>query len=89
MVQTVITVGYGELAPKTSEERLLACILMFFGVIFYSLFIGFVSLLINDVERMNHKFNQRLNVLYRLNKKFSLPVPLLKKLLTAIKSKNT
>jgi len=88
IVQTVITVGYGELAPKTSEERLLACFLMVFGVVFYSLFIGFVSSLINDVERMNQRFNQKLHTLYRLKNEFSLPVFFTKKLLTAIKFQN-
>jgi len=88
VVQTVVTVGYGDLAPKTTEERLMACFLIVFGVVFYSLFIGFVSSLINDVETMNQKFNERLHTLYRLKKDYALPVFFTKKLLTAIKYQN-
>lgn len=88
VVQTVITVGYGDLAPKTTGERLMACFLIITGVVFYSLFIGFVSSLINDVENMNQRFNHKLHTLYRLQKEYSLPVFFTKKLLNAIKYQN-
>lgn len=39
-VQTITTVGYGDLTPYTDKERIIAILLMFFGTGFYSIFIG-------------------------------------------------
>jgi hypothetical protein len=84
----VITVGYGDLSPRTKEERLLACFLMIIGVLFYSLFIGFVSSLINDMDVINQRFNHKLNTLSRLQKDYTLPISFVKKLKKAIKYEN-
>lgn len=61
---------------------------MIIGVLFYSIFIGFVSSLINDMDVINQRFNHKLNILSRLQKDYTLPISFVKKLKKAIKYEN-
>jgi Cyclic nucleotide-binding domain/Ion channel len=67
-VQTVTTVGYGDVAPQTNAERLYAMLAMIFGVGVYGYVIGNVASLLTKIDpaRAHHQENmQRLEAFMR------------------------
>ena len=55
---TISTVGYGDISPKTGTEKVMAIILMLFGVCFFSFVIGTLS---SILSRMDTKETMMLN----------------------------
>ena len=43
VVQTVLTVGYGDMTPLTTSEKVSCTFIMLFGVFIYSLMIGNIT----------------------------------------------
>jgi len=58
-LQTITTVGYGDMPARTYYEFTIALIWMIFGVSFYSLMVGSVTSQIaesaKDTENLNYK----------------------------------
>jgi len=50
-IQTLTTVGYGDVSAVTVPEQILAILWMIIGVGFYSLTISNISIFINDLNR--------------------------------------
>lgn len=88
MIQTVVTVGYGDMTPLIYEERLIACFFMVIGVLFYSVFIGFLSSLVSDIENLSQKFSYKLSVLNKIKNEYGLSISFTKQLICAIKYEN-
>jgi hypothetical protein len=88
IVQTVVTVGYGDLSPVTVRERSLICIWMIVGVLFYSLFVGFLSSLLSDLEIQSQRYSHKIHMLSKLKKEYNLSAAFTKKLKNAIKYEN-
>jgi voltage-gated potassium channel Kch len=61
---TLTTVGYGDKAPKTAGERIVALIWMIFSIIFIASFTAniTISLTINDLRGKVHGLNDLYNV---------------------------
>ena len=49
-ITTLSTVGYGDIVPATSVERILAITWMLFGVCFFSFTIGSLSTMLNSID---------------------------------------
>ena len=49
--QTLTTVGFGDIAPKTFFERIIAIVWMVVGVGFYSFTIGNLSTILANIDR--------------------------------------
>ena len=57
VLQTLTTVGYGDMPLSNNSERILAIILMIGGVGFYSYTIGNLSSIFSDIDSKQAKFN--------------------------------
>ena len=55
VLQTLTTVGYGDLVLYKDDERLLACCIMVFGVGFYSYTIGNLSSILSNIDSKTRK----------------------------------
>jgi hypothetical protein len=58
-LQTLVTVGYGDYAARTSEELLLALVWMAIGVNFYSFLVGSISSHLSNQNQSNLHFKLR------------------------------
>ena len=57
VLQTSTTVGYGDMGANNDTERLLAIILMLFGVGFYSYTIGNLSSILSSIDSKQMKLD--------------------------------
>lgn len=72
IVQTVVTVGYGDIHSNGTIERILTCFLMFIGVFFYSFTIGSLSSLLTNIDSKSAHLETKLNTLLQLKSQYSL-----------------
>ena len=72
ITQTVVTVGYGDIAAVNTMERSLACVYMFVGVFFYSFTIGSLSSLLSTLDSKNATFDQKLNTLIQIRNQYNI-----------------
>ena len=57
VLQTATTVGYGDMSVNNDTERILAILLMIFGVSFYSITIGNLSSILSTMDSKEMKLN--------------------------------
>lgn len=87
IVQTVVTVGYGDVGAGSQIERIMAIIAMFAGVIFFSLMVGSLTSLLSDLDKKNSAYEEKLKVLDTIVQKYEVKdAKLLSKVNLLIKS---
>ena len=64
MLQTITTVGYGEMPITTETELYFALILMIFGVSFYSYTLANLSSIFSNIDSRSAKLNVYIYILY-------------------------
>jgi hypothetical protein len=69
---TIFTVGYGDITPYNSIERIYNMILMVFGVLLYSFTITSLSNIVVKIEKKEKQFNKRVDFLENIRIKFKL-----------------
>lgn len=62
-LQTLTTVGFGDITIKTRQERLFAIGWMVIGISFYSFAIGQISTFIQNTDRDQERLNIKMAVL--------------------------
>ena len=72
-IQTVTTVGFGDIGIKHREEYVLAIIWMYFGVFIYMLFIGNVSNIIANIDSKAFELSQKIETLTNISIKIDMP----------------
>ena len=72
-LQTLTTVGYGDIHAYTIYERIAALIWMIIGVGFYSFTIGNLASIFNTIDVKAAHLQQKLNVLAEFSKRTKLP----------------
>ena len=80
VLQTITTVGYGDISAVTNSERSFGLITMMFGVGFYSFTIGNVTALVTQVDYHQRKLRRQLSTLVEFAKKANLPKDLVRKI---------
>lgn len=85
ITQTVVTVGYGDIAAVNTIERIMACLYMFVGVFFYSFTIGSLSSLLSSLDSKNATFDQKLNTLIQIRNQYNIDNLLYNRLKRALK----
>lgn len=73
-LQTITTVGYGDIPAATMTEQILSVLWMIFGVGFYSFTIGNLSSVIASMDTKNGILKQKLNTLQDYAKRIALPI---------------
>ena len=72
-LQTLTTVGFGDIGSKTTMEMLTCCAWMVFGVGFYSFVIGNLSSIMHDIDEKSSKLQNKINALNDFATKTKLP----------------
>jgi CRP-like cAMP-binding protein len=68
VMQTIVTIGFGDVVPKTLLERSYTLFLLMIGVGFYSYIIGNLSSIVQTLESDSSALNRKLNVLREFSK---------------------
>lgn len=85
-IQTIVTVGYGDINPFTYAEQFIlfyfitgrdifsiyAIICMFCGVFVYSLTVGSVSATLSRSDKKNKEFNDKMEVLLSIQNQYKM-----------------
>ena len=67
VVQTIATVGYGDVALINTNERCFAFTIMIIGVLSFSYASGILTSILMDLDFKNMIFNKRIKTLDNLN----------------------
>ena len=87
--QTLTTVGYGDITPGTTTERILSLLWMIFGVGFYSFTIGNLQSIINTIDVKAQELQVKLNTLSGFAKRTKLPEVIVNKIKRFLENNNT
>jgi len=85
VVQTVVTVGYGDISSGNTLERTFSCFLMFIGVFLYSFTIGSLSSLLSNLDSKSAQLDTQLNTLIQLKSQYNLDEELYSRLKVGVK----
>ena len=72
-LQTLTTVGYGDIPADTNEEKTVAIFWMVFGVGFYSFTIGNLSSFITSIDAKNVQSRAKMYAIEEFSRKHNLP----------------
>lgn len=67
-IQTITTVGYGDVNPSNDHERLFVIILMFLGASAFSLAAGQISSIMSSIDDLAENKKELMNKIARLNR---------------------
>ena len=67
-ITTITTVGYGDHSASTFGEQVVACIIMFIGVIGFALASGALTNMLMQGEIKNAELSRRVNTLDKMQK---------------------
>ena len=84
-VQTVVTVGYGDLHCYSTYERMFASGLMLIGVFIYSFAIGSLTSLMSSLDQKNASYSKALAILAQIKKEYNINTPLFVKIKNHLK----
>jgi hypothetical protein len=80
VTQTVTTVGYGDVSPTSTVERIFVIILMIVGVLGFSFAAGSLSSIIQSFDTQTAELNERFMSLQRIQRRYKLSDALYKNL---------
>jgi hypothetical protein len=73
VIQTMTTVGYGDVNPKNTFERFFIVILMLIGVVCFSFVSGAVSSIMMSIDDENSNQTEKINKLRSLQREHKIP----------------
>ena len=72
-MQTITTVGYGDISLVNLLEKVFATIIMIIGVFSFSFANGSLASIIQNFDHMNAAYQQKLQMLNRIHTNYVLP----------------
>ena len=75
-VTTITTVGYGDISGTNNLERIFGSLIMIVGVISFSFANGSLASIIQNYDQTNAIYQEKLVILNRIYKEYSLPLSL-------------
>lgn len=85
---TLVSIGYGDVTPKSIPERFFASFWMIFGVGLYSYLIGYVITMIKEYDKEQEEFQQQFEVLKDFNFTNHLPKSIFNRIYRHIKNQS-
>lgn len=85
-IQTVVTVGYGDIPAVTDTEKFVAISWMFVGVFVYSFLIGSISSIFFALDSTKVETRKRQEILAKIHSKYSIPSKLLRQIKNSLKN---
>jgi len=71
-LETITTVGYGDISAKTSIERVYTIFIMTFGVCMYSFAIGILSAIVGAMDTSTLEINEKLQLLLEIKNEYTI-----------------
>jgi hypothetical protein len=84
-VTTIVTVGYGDIGPVNTGEKVICIFLMLIGVISFSLGTGALSSIISNYDSTLAKFEEKMTSLHNIKVEYNLKPELFKKLTNSVR----
>ena len=69
---TITTVGYGDITPRTTLERMYSMVIMLLGILLISFLICIYRSLVSSMVKKQREINEKLDVLKKIKKEFNL-----------------
>ncbi|XP_078350361.1 voltage-gated delayed rectifier potassium channel KCNH5-like isoform X3 [Oculina patagonica] len=73
---SLTTIGFGNIAPNTTAEKMFGCITMLLGAILFSLIFGQVSAILNQAQKNTAKYHSIIDNMKQFSKLYKLPTAL-------------
>lgn len=86
-ITTMTTVGYGDISATNTSERLFAIVIMVTGQVAFTYAISLLGQIVQSIDVVNQKFNEKVVILNRLYKDFYLPIGLYTRLKQSLRYK--
>ena len=84
-VTTITTVGFGDMSPKTTNERIFVSCLMMLGVIGFSFATGSLSSILQNLDSADYKLKEKINILENVKRDYKIGAALYEELRQALK----
>jgi hypothetical protein len=84
-VTTIVTVGYGDIGPINTGEKIICILLMLIGVISFSLGTGALSSIISNYDSSLAKLEEKMTSLHNIKVEYNLKPELFKKLTNSVR----
>ena len=88
-LQTLTTVGFGDITIITDMERSFAILWMIVGVAFYSYSIGTITNLVESLDASKEEMNEKIMVLRDLRKRTKMSQVMSRKIQKHLENNNT
>jgi hypothetical protein len=85
VIQTFLTIGYGDIGAETYTERIIAIFSMFAGVILFSLIIGAITAVLSEMDKNSQILEQQLVIVRVLGGHFRIPIETLDRVKRALR----
>lgn len=73
---SLTTIGFGNIAPNTTAEKLFGCVTMLLGAILFSLIFGQVSAILQQAQKNTAKYHSIIDNMKQFSKLYKLPTQL-------------
>ncbi len=80
-LQTITSVGYGDIVPTTNAEKFLACIVIVVGCLFYAIIFANIAMLVQSLENSFKRFRAKESYLREFANLYRLPEELTQRLI--------
>jgi hypothetical protein len=84
-ITTITTVGFGDITPETSFEKAFCIFIMLLGVIGFSFVTGSLSSIMSNLDSVDAKLKEKINVLEKIKRDYSIGPGLYEELRQALK----
>lgn len=84
-VTTITTVGYGDIGGNTNVEKIFCILIMVIGVVSFSFASGTLASIIQNYDVQNAKQEDKMNILNKIHKDYSLPIDLYTRIKQCVK----
>ena len=72
-ITTIVSVGYGDIYPRTTNEKAYALFFLFISTQFYNLFISWASSMISESSKKDQLYNYNLEILSKIVSDYHVP----------------
>lgn len=72
VITTIATVGYGDISPSSTLQRIVGSIIMILGVVGFSVAVGSLSSLMSSLDTIGAKLKQEMDFLEGIKNQFNL-----------------
>mmetsp|Transcript_36559 Transcript_36559/g.56119 ORF Transcript_36559/g.56119 Transcript_36559/m.56119 type:complete len:101 (-) Transcript_36559:2042-2344(-) len=72
-ITTITTVGYGDISGNTPLEKIFCIFIMIIGVVAFSFASGSLASILQNYDSTNAKYEEKLQMLNNVYKKYNLP----------------